>query len=85
MTAIIYGAPIILFSPSTGERYSATKGDYFLTSEKKIFKDKEGNNLWMAQTEYNDFGNLEVKKVLKRRVTVADLPEEDRTRREIPE
>ena len=85
MTTIVYGAPIILYSPYTSEQYSATKGDYFDTPKDHVFKDSEGNNMVLAQTEYNELGNLGIKKILKHRVRVSDLLVEDRTRREIEE
>ena len=70
-------APRILYSPHTLERFSATKGDYFLASPEHKFTDSQGNNLWLVQTEYNSLGNLQIKRIIKKVVRVRDLIELD--------
>jgi hypothetical protein len=39
---------VVMYSPKTGERYSATPGDYFMTSPNHVFKGERGANLYLG-------------------------------------
>lgn len=44
------GAPgLLMFSPYTGEEYSATIGDYFMAPKTHKFKDSTGHSMRLGQ------------------------------------
>ena len=62
----------LLYSPHTGEEYSASKGDYFLKKENEVFKDMQGNNMYLVGVHQGDLGG-ERRHLIKKKVTVKDL------------
>lgn len=73
MADIICKAPKILLG-IMGEHYSATIGDYWNFPDTHVFSDDAGLCFDLVQTEYNELGNLGIKRIIKRGpVTMADL------------
>ena len=49
-TAIVYGPPVFLYCPECGDRFSATRGDYFWMPKDEPFKCGEcGGDLMLAR------------------------------------
>ena len=73
MSIIICKAPKILLYPN-GEHYSATIGDYWNLPDNYVFSDDEDMCADLVQTEYNELGNLGIKRIIKRGpITMKDL------------
>lgn len=49
---------MVMFSPWTGEEYSANGADYWHSDPDKIFTDSEGNEMWLVckETTIRDVG-----------------------------
>ena len=62
-----------LIEPIARESYSATIGDYWDVPDSHVFKGYNDTNLWLAEMTYDLGGNYHIKRIIKRRVTMADL------------
>ena len=59
-----------LWSPFTGEEYSACSGDYWNSAKTHVFKDAEGHNMWLMQKSYD---RLKGDNIIMKTVNVGNL------------